>query len=1182
MKISPNSHTKESARGKITRLALLPCIIILLSQASNYCRAQTNGPLILSSPGTTGNYTSNVSVTLATNFTSTAPFSASIKLIDCIPYTNNFSQSQNFILVTTAKVAGYTNAGQLTGQGTCQLMQTVQYFDGIGRPVQTVQVKGSPFGYDVVQPIVYDAFGREVTKYLPYALSAGTSDGSYKTDALTPGAGQSQFYNRGGSGATQQASGVVNTAYPFAANVLEASPLSRVTEQGAPGATWQPGSGHTVKKSYGANGVGEVTLWMVNTAGNGLTGGDKTYSPNALVAVTTTDENGYNSIEYKDKQGRMVCKKVQSTTTVGSYISTCYVYNDLGNLSYVIPPNPSGAAYPATILETDATFKNYIYSYRYDERNRLIRKKIPGKGWEYMVYNRLDQIVLSQDSIQRATNVWTVTKYDAQGRVILTGTWPSTGQDQSTLQSNIYAGAQWDVRDYSNNTTGYNIVSYAAPNKILTINYYDDYNNIPGMPTAFVVSGYSANTRGLLTATRTSVLNSLGNTTPDVLYAAHYYDDLGRNIRTYQQHYLGGATALSQYNYDVITNGYNFSNQDTSTMRQHYRNVSNAASLSVTVANTYGYDHAGRKTQTFEKINTGTNVLLAQSDFNEIGQLMAKHLHSATGAAPFLQDISYKYNERGWLKRINDPAMTPTTTRLFAEQLNYDSLKYSAPTLAMFNGNIAEQDYFTNGGARQHVVYEYDPLSRLTAGTNSAGWSETGIQYDNLGNIKQLIRGTNTGLYAYNGNQLTSVTGITTSNYGYDPNGNVSHEGRNNATIGYNMLNLPQTVTATTPVAINITYTYDAGGTKLRKVSNGVSTDYIGGIQYKPDAATIDFIQTEDGRAVPITGGYEYQYVLSDHLGNNRVTFGTKTGAAVKLQVDDYYPFGLDANSFVTSPQNKYLYNNKELQEELGQYDYGSRFYDPVVGRFNMIDRFAEKYAVISPYQYGANDPIRNLDVAGDSIIVTVNARDDKKLWDSFHTLAKTPLGKIFLDKYISSNTFDIYVTKSAEDSRAVFNTFANIERRGDVVDGKIELKSPENKKIFKGLEGHKVKPKHVSAVTAINTTQENKITKYDIAAAIFHEIIAHIEGELTDFDPVKEHQNYGAGYVPTNGIYTEGSEIPNVIEGGLAWMIAEQLIQLKIQEGNGTAQDKSDLKKMLEADKKRKAEIEQRAHQNH
>jgi len=146
------------------------------------------------------------------------------------------------------------------------------------------------------------------------------------------------------------------------------------------------------------------------------------YTAGTLYATTTTDENGFSSIEYKDKEGKVVCKKAQATPTTGSYIATYYIYNDLNNLSYVIPPNPGGAAYPASILETDAIFASYLYGYHYDERNRLIQKKIPGKGtqWEYMVYNQLDQLVLSQDAVQRVTNQWTVIKYDALGRVIMT------------------------------------------------------------------------------------------------------------------------------------------------------------------------------------------------------------------------------------------------------------------------------------------------------------------------------------------------------------------------------------------------------------------------------------------------------------------------------------------------------------------------------------------------------------------------------------------------------------------------------------------------------------------------------------------------------------------------------------------------------------------------------------------
>ncbi|PQA91220.1 hypothetical protein B0A69_18410, partial [Chryseobacterium shigense] len=49
--------------------------------------------------------------------------------------------------------------------------ETVQYFDGLGRPKQVVNVKASPLGRDVVTHIEYDAFGRQVKDYLPVPQS---------------------------------------------------------------------------------------------------------------------------------------------------------------------------------------------------------------------------------------------------------------------------------------------------------------------------------------------------------------------------------------------------------------------------------------------------------------------------------------------------------------------------------------------------------------------------------------------------------------------------------------------------------------------------------------------------------------------------------------------------------------------------------------------------------------------------------------------------------------------------------------------------------------------------------------------------------------------------------------------------------------------------------------------------
>jgi len=95
------------------------------------------------------------------------------------------------------------------------------------------------------------------------------------------------------------------------------------------------------------------------------------------------------------------------------------------------------------------------------------------------------------------------------------------------------------------------------------------------------------------------------------------------------------------------------------------------------------------------------------------------------------------------------------------------------------------------------------------------------------------------------------------------------------------------------------------------------------------------------------------------------------------LEETSYYPFGLTQKGIsYTNPmpslQNKYLYNGKEQQMELGldSYDYGARMYNAQIGRWFQPDPVSEKYFSVSPYNYTLNNPISLFDPDGRDAII--------------------------------------------------------------------------------------------------------------------------------------------------------------------------------------------------------------------
>ena len=92
-------------------------------------------------------------------------------------------------------------------------------------------------------------------------------------------------------------------------------------------------------------------------------------------------------------------------------------------------------------------------------------------------------------------------------------------------------------------------------------------------------------------------------------------------------------------------------------------------------------------------------------------------------------------------------------------------------------------------------------------------------------------------------------------------------------------------------------------------------------------------------------------------------------------QTTGYYPFGL-AHGHENLNLNRYLFSGKELQDQslggklLGLYDFGSRFYDPTLGRWFNVDPRLE---FVSPYGYCANNPVLYIDPNGEDIVLTIS-----------------------------------------------------------------------------------------------------------------------------------------------------------------------------------------------------------------
>ncbi|MBL1222496.1 RHS repeat-associated core domain-containing protein [Chryseobacterium sp. L7] len=920
--------------------------------------------------------------------------------------------------------------------------ETVQYFDGLGRPKQSIAIKASPNGKDVVSHIEYDQYGRASKSYLPVPQAETRNGGIYENPL-----------------GNATAPGIYGSEKIYAQQIIENSPLERIKQSIGTGNAW---SSRPVDYKYTTNTAGDgvkkyplTTTWTEGRS-NSVPGVPGVFAINTLMKTSVTDEDGNTVTEFKNGKGQTLLVR---KNTGSENADTYYIYDQYGRLAYVVPPLASGSS---SLDQT--TLDNLCYQYRYDGLGRLVEKKLPGKGWEYLIYNKADQLVMSQDANLRTQNKWMLTKYDQFGRIVLTGLTNNTATRQS-LQTSITAAAYtFELRSAGSFTISGMPIYYtnralpASLVQVLNINYYDTYPAYsfnPAFPGSILGQTIITDGQNASLSTKALPTLSLVKNIEDDNWTKNYifYDTKGRAVGTYSINHLGGYTQTESK--------LDFADVPQTVVTKHKRLATDAEKV---ITENFTYDHQNRMLIQKHKVDNNTEEILAQNKYNEFSQLESKKVGGISLASP-LQTIDYKYNIRGWLSQINDPANL--NGKLFGYTVRYTDPVYAAVAPGRYNGNIAEIDWnMSTVNSLKRYNYTYDKLNRLTdaeyaepeaTNPHNKKYDER-LTYDLNGNIASLKRnaipvsGTTSTtvdnlVYQYTGNRLDKVienalndTGYEGGNniIDYDLNGNmINMKDKGIQTMVYNYLNLPNTLSISQPDPLmpgqisntTLGYIYRADGSKLRKRyyrqgRRGVPattriTDYLDGFQYsyfdgggelcmtcRTENAfeeqayanvgktlgnltgipqwNLDFVPTAEGFYSFTENRYIYQY--RDHLGNARVSFGKNSEGVLEVtDTNNYYPFGLNHIQGMFEGSNlgsyySYKYNGKELQET-GMYDYGARFYMPDLGRWGAIDPLAEQMRGYSPYNYAFNNPISFIDPDGRQATDWVHNRQTNSIY---------------------------------------------------------------------------------------------------------------------------------------------------------------------------------------------------------
>ena len=886
---------------------------------------------------------------------------------------------------TTAQTIGdnYIKEEVMRSADGHDCMESVHYYDGLGRQVQTVAVAASPHGNDIVDAWEVDGAGRTVRSW--NAAACGTGGAQRSMDDVR-----------------RMATAWYGDNAPYSTIRHEQAPLGRQLAVTGPGEAWHRGD-RSKKTGYlfNNNSVDSLSCLLFHCSDTRLATDTvitmecgRKYQDGTLSVTSDEDEEGDVTLTFTDHSGRTVLQRRK--TGNGKWSDTYYIYDVCGSLTAVLPPAVAsrlgtGRAFRSDEIEEIGQF---AYLYLYDREGRCRAKKLPGCAWQLFVLDCMGRTVFSQDGEQRRRGEWVFTLRDRFGRDCVTGLCKGNFDVLGQGTPDFYMHAVRD--DRATGLHGYAAESPSGisvmPSKVLRVRYYDDYSFVGGAQFpdhCFAYrqddgygKRYAESAATFLTGELTAVLGTANDTT--FIGRVYYYDNRGRVIQSCSNTILGG--------YDREDTRYDFTGNVTARRVQH-------STVGVSEEHAYTYDHAGRLLAETMRLNGGKEVTLSELAYDEVGRLA-----SVGRGGNAALTTGYKYNVRSWPVFIGG--------KLFGERLMYED----ADTRPRHDGNIAAATW-TCGDGMAVVRYAYDRLKRLTYASYNGKYSEdysAKYGYDEMGNVRTLTRRgrRDDGSFGYldiincrhDGNRIikadnsavpTCRKGVMTFRdgstdgveYSYDSDGRMVADANSGLRrIVYNDLGLPQTVIMKNG-AIN--FVYSADGRKLRVryrmgVTNASATgngtvdcgsDDDEGIQTTTEIC--GNVLGRDGKLQMLLfdGGYvrfnngqrdrtEFVFYLRDHLGSNRVA-ATQDGKVIER--NHFYPYGALTDCSSLDGTQPFKFNGKELDRMLGLdwMDYGARWYDPTLPRWVTMDPLCEEYYDVSPYTFCLANPVNTIDRDG-------------------------------------------------------------------------------------------------------------------------------------------------------------------------------------------------------------------------